>query len=272
MKILIADDEAIERTTLRDILRDEPGIEIIESGDGRDALDLLCDGLKPDLCLIDIRMPRIDGMEMLQRMRRDPMLKNIKVVIASSNRDKNVILSLAQLNISGYLLKPYDETKVKATLGPLIKDAVLNRSEPPPVSRNLLAKTLLVVDDEEDGRQAIRKVVEAEGGWEILEAKSGDEALVMLREGLRPTLCFANLDMAGGKGVVFIKNVREALYLNTLPIVVLSAEPKVGTIKQLAAYHVAGFLVQPVDSLKIRAFLRHGQADSEENAENQAEA
>src|SRR5262249_9155868 len=72
MKLLIADDDTVSRSALKDILKDEPALEIIEVSDGQHALDLICDRLRPDLCIVDIRMPRVDGLQLLQRVRRDP--------------------------------------------------------------------------------------------------------------------------------------------------------------------------------------------------------
>ena len=80
-RILITEDQETERIALREILRSESGWEITETKDGQEALDLLCDGLRPDVCLIDLRMPKVDGLQMLQRMRRDPLLRDIKVII-----------------------------------------------------------------------------------------------------------------------------------------------------------------------------------------------
>jgi CheY-like chemotaxis protein len=61
-------------------------------------------------------MPQLDGRALLARIREDPALRDLRVVIISSAQDREEIVALARLQISGYLLKPFDATKVKATL------------------------------------------------------------------------------------------------------------------------------------------------------------
>lgn len=120
MNLLIADDDPVSRAALRSLIGAPEGWRITEVSDGQAALDTLCDGLGADLCIIDLNMPRVGGLELLQRIRRDPVFKSIKVVITSAARDRETILTLAKLQISGYLLKPYDEAKAKAVLKPLL--------------------------------------------------------------------------------------------------------------------------------------------------------
>ncbi len=126
MRILLADDDKIERTALIGILQEQGTFEIKEAENGQKALDILCDGFRPDLCFFDIRMPHIDGVELLQRIRRDPLFRSLKVVITSANRDRKIIITLAGLQISGYLLKPYDAQQAAAILLP-----ILSGSRPP---------------------------------------------------------------------------------------------------------------------------------------------
>ncbi len=257
MKILIADDEEIERTALRDILKGESGVEIIETIDGQDTLDVLCDGLNPDLCLIDIRMPRLDGLELMKRIRREPSLRHMKVVITSSNRDRSIIIALAQLNISGYLLKPYDPAKVMALIKPMIDSVAAQKATvQAPVTLNLLSKTLLVIDDDRDIREMLGSVVKMEPGWEAVEAQNGEDALLLLRQGLKPTLCFCDLMMPKMDGYTFVRRVREDSLLQSMPIVIISSENKVANVRQLAEMKISGFMVKPFDLTKIRAIMR----------------
>jgi YesN/AraC family two-component response regulator len=66
--------------------------------------------------MIDLRMPDIDGLALLTKIREDSELKKLKVVVISSEQDRDRLRELAKLNISGYLLKPFDAAKVRACL------------------------------------------------------------------------------------------------------------------------------------------------------------
>ncbi|MFA5263852.1 MAG: response regulator transcription factor [Opitutaceae bacterium] len=267
MKILIADDEEIERTALRDILKNESGVEIVETRDGQETLDILCDGSTPDLCLIDIRMPRLDGLELMKRIRREPSLRHLHVVITSSNRDRNIIIALAQLNISGYLLKPYDSAKVLGIIRPLIGTVVAQKAavQASPMM-NLLSKTLLIVDDDKEIREMLNTVAKMEPGWETVEAENGEEALLLLRQGLKPTLCFCDLLMPKMDGYAFVRRVREDSVLRSLPIAIISSEPTVASVRQLAELKISGFIIKPFDLSKVRAIMRQTIKEPEPEA------
>ena len=198
--IFIVDDDDLERTALKEILKVESDWQLIEAKDGQQALDMLCDGLRPHLCLFDLRMPKIDGMELLQRLRRDPALKHLYVAIASATRDRDTVIALSKLGISGYLLKPYAGDKVLATLRQIIA-ALPVTAEPVVVRRNLLSKTVLVVEDDLMERTALAAIIKQEAGWESVEATSGIHALTQLRDGLRPDLCLVDLRMPQKDGL-----------------------------------------------------------------------
>ena len=257
MKILLADDDKIERTALREIIGEQPLLQITEVDNGQAALDALCDGLKPDLCIFDIRMPQIDGVELLQRMRRDNTLKGLKVVMTSASRDRDTILTLAKLQIAGYLLKPYDPAKTRTVLQPMLATTA---AKPELASRNLLAKTVLVVEDDELCRTALEGMVRAETGWETAMAKHGREALARLHGGLRPDLVIVDLQMPEMGGVSFVRSVREDPLLRSLRIAVASGTQDRDTITALATLGVRTYLTKPLEQPKVVALLRRGSA------------
>lgn len=106
MKILIAEDNAISQELLKKILVSR-GYEVVVAGDGRVAWDLLCQGLTPDLCILDIMMPAMSGLEVLQRIRKDPRFKKLKTILCSALRDRETIAQGASLGIEYYILKPF---------------------------------------------------------------------------------------------------------------------------------------------------------------------
>lgn len=106
MKILVAEDNAISQELLRKILISR-GYEVVIAADGRVAWDLLCQGLNPDLCILDIMMPAMSGLEVLQRIRKDPRFKRLKIILCSALRDRETIAQGATLGIEYYILKPF---------------------------------------------------------------------------------------------------------------------------------------------------------------------
>jgi CheY-like chemotaxis protein len=264
MKILLADDDKIERTALCELIGAQPNLEIFQVEDGQAALDALCDGLKPDLCIFDIRMPKINGIELLQRMRRDPLLRSLKVVMTSATRDRDTILVLAKLQLTGYLLKPYDPVKSRAVLQPLLATAGAN---PQLASRNLLAKTVLVVDDDDLTRVSLESMIRTEPGWEVITSKHGQDALTRLHAGLRPDLIIVDLVMPVLDGITFVTRVREDPQLRSQKIAVISGMQDRDKIVALAALGVRNYFSKPFEQGKITALLRNYSSAEEPPAE-----
>jgi two-component system, chemotaxis family, chemotaxis protein CheY len=123
MKILVVEDDIVSRLLLRRILEKESSWEIIEAGNGRAAWDLLNEGLLPALCLLDVLMPEMSGIELLRRIRQEPRFKHLKAILCSALNDGGTVSQAAALSIDGYIVKPFTGAKVfeevyKAVLPP----------------------------------------------------------------------------------------------------------------------------------------------------------
>ena len=103
IRILIADDHPIVRDGLRKLLSLEDDFEIVgEANDGREVLDLIQD-VEPDVLLLDLRMPNLDGLSTLQAMQQTG--KRTKVIILTASEDKNEFVQAMKLGCSGIVLK-----------------------------------------------------------------------------------------------------------------------------------------------------------------------
>jgi two-component system chemotaxis response regulator CheY len=109
MRILVVDDLEFMRSLIREIL-ETGGHEIIaEAADGRQAL-LLRRAWKPDLTLMDISMPRMDGLESLRRIREED--GQARVVMCSSLGDQDKILEAIRLGAADYVVKPFRKERL----------------------------------------------------------------------------------------------------------------------------------------------------------------
>jgi len=101
--VLIADDHALIREGIKQILELEEDISVVgQANDGEEAFEL-AEKLNPDIILLDINMPKLNGIETLRRF-KDMGIKS-KVIILTIHEDKEYILKTLKLGANGYLLK-----------------------------------------------------------------------------------------------------------------------------------------------------------------------
>ncbi|MSU60936.1 MAG: response regulator [Pedosphaera sp.] len=117
-KILTVDDGKVVRIMVGRALKPF-NCEIVEAVNGAEGLAAAARE-KPDLILLDVTMPIMDGLEMLGRLRADPNLKSIPVIMLTAESAQENIAHADSLGISGYVPKPFKESqlvdKVKAVL------------------------------------------------------------------------------------------------------------------------------------------------------------
>jgi DNA-binding NarL/FixJ family response regulator len=103
VRILIADDHPIVRDGLKKLLLLEDDFEVVgEAGDGREVLDKVQE-LDPDVLLLDLRMPNLDGLSALQALQQTN--KRTRVIVLTASEDKNEFVQAMKLGCSGIVLK-----------------------------------------------------------------------------------------------------------------------------------------------------------------------
>jgi CheY-like chemotaxis protein len=123
--ILLAEDNAIDaELALRALEANEVDNKVVRVPDGAEALDCLCQhgpyetrvSGPPLLVLLDLKMPKVDGLEVLRRIKTDPRLKPIPVVIFTSSREESDLERCYQLGANAYVVKPVDFSEYRAVL------------------------------------------------------------------------------------------------------------------------------------------------------------
>jgi len=140
IKILIADDHAVVREGTRQILEHEADLDVVaEAGDGEEAVRL-AGSFKPDVAIIDIAMPKLDGIEATRQIKT--LYPTIAVLILTAYDDDQFVFSLLEAGAAGYLLKSVRGQELvdavravhagESVLHPSIARKVLNRFVPTP--------------------------------------------------------------------------------------------------------------------------------------------
>ena len=116
MRVLVVDDESLIRMDLRDILESQGHTVIGEGANGAEAIQL-CQDLTPDIVLMDVKMPTLDGIESARQIRHKRLAP---VVLLTAYSQDDLIQKASQSGVYGYLIKPLREQD----LGPALQMAM----------------------------------------------------------------------------------------------------------------------------------------------------
>ena len=144
-RILLVEDSPNDvELTLNGLAENHLANEVVVVRDGAEALDYLYRrGIfqlrapgHPAVVLLDLRLPRMDGLEVLQRLKRDPELSGVPVVMLTSSREEQDLVRSYKLGVNAYVVKPVDFREFVAALRELgLFWAVINQPPPGTVSR-----------------------------------------------------------------------------------------------------------------------------------------
>ncbi len=121
LDVLIVDDSAAIRKILQRVLRqtDLPLGEIHEAGDGTEAVDIL-KTRSFGLVLSDINMPQMDGLQLLARVKEMEHMKNVPVIMITTEGGQGKVMEAVQLGATGYVRKPFTAEQIKEKLAGLM--------------------------------------------------------------------------------------------------------------------------------------------------------
>ena len=138
--ILLAEDNANDADlVVRTLTANQPATHVVLATDGSVALDCLYrrgpfesrSNGPPAIVLLDLKMPKVDGLEVLQRIKADHQLKSIPVVMFTSSREEQDVVRSYQLGANAYVVKPVEFRQFVATLQGLCS-FWMTVNEPPP--------------------------------------------------------------------------------------------------------------------------------------------
>ena len=215
--ILLVDDDKATHDVVKRAIRKE-GHTVYSAFDGNEGVDQ-ARKFKPKLILLDVLMPGRDGWSVLKEIKNDKNLKDVPVVITSVLNEESLASSLGA---DDYMKKPIDRTFFLN----IVKRYITEKDQ-----------KVLVVDDDENTRDLLTKILNNEGYMSI-DAKNGEDALERVKE--KPDLIVLDLDMPRMDGFEFIERSRtEGM---KIPIVVFSGKDITAVEEKMLSKYTEGIV------------------------------
>jgi DNA-binding NarL/FixJ family response regulator len=162
LRVIVADDHTLVRAGFCSLVRNIPGVEVVaEAEDGHEALDLI-DQHRPDIVLMDITMPRLNGLDVAARVVES--YPHVRVIILSMHPDEEYVLRALRTGVAGYLIKDAGTEELEMAIQSVAQ-----------------GKTFLSPSISEKVAQYVRRV--GDGSEELLTSRQR-EVLQLIAEGL----------------------------------------------------------------------------------------
>lgn len=148
IRVVLVDDQELVRTGLRTLAEHDGDISVIaEAATGRSALSRARE-LHPDVILMDIRMPEMDGLEATRQIMADPRLAGIRVLVLTTFDDDGDIIEAIRSGAAGYILKDISPTDLRSAIRVVAAgEALLSPTVTRTVMRTVASSPNTVVDD-----------------------------------------------------------------------------------------------------------------------------
>jgi DNA-binding response OmpR family regulator len=199
-RVLVVEDDEEIADVLRRSLRNE-GYEVRTSADGVEALDLAV-GFVPDLVVLDLGLPRLDGVEVCRRLRAD---SDVPILMLTARAETEDRVGGLDSGADDYLVKPFERKELLARIRALL------RRRPPRGSASLEVGDLTLNPDTREVRRGEREVELTNREFELLEYLMRNERLVVSRERLLDEVWGYDPMAATNTIDVFISNLRRKL-------------------------------------------------------------
>jgi two-component system response regulator NreC len=150
IRVLIADDHAIVRTGLRTLLKAEPSMELVgEATGGYEAIELV-EKTRPDVVVLDLSMPDLDGIAVTKRIK--PLLPDLQILILTIHADEGLLREAIKAGASGYVLKRAAEAELISAIHIILRgDLYVD----PSMVRALLGDTLKPAETRPDSTERL---------------------------------------------------------------------------------------------------------------------
>lgn len=252
-RILIVDDVASNIHMLSLMLKEK--YTIIAAKEGSKAIELACKDPKPDVILLDIIMPNMDGYEVCTKLRMIEYTKHIPIIFISSLNDIEEQTKAISSGGNDYLLKPVTQDILLNKIQTQIKLLKYETNTITTIEGNKDMKTdlpkILIVDDAPQNIQVAVEMLKDK--YTVSVAINGEKALSMIEQGLNPDLILLDIIMPDIDGFEVCTKLQEDKRYKNIPIIFLTVLENENDIVKGLNLGAVDYITKPFESSILKA-------------------
>ncbi len=245
-RILVVDDNMLNRKLACDLLMLE-GYEVEPCEDAPHVLALLAQGLLPDLILMDISLPGMDGLTLTRQLKADPRYAAIPVAAMTAFAMKGDEQKALAAGCAAYITKPIDTRRLPALVAELLARGPREREQ----------LTIMVVEDHRLDMKLVGDNARLSGHL-VLSNTTAEQALASLGHG-HPDVVLLDLNLPGMDGLAFLRLLKADPTTSHLPVVTITAYPDHFQREAMLQAGCFAYLVKPIN---MKLLLRELEAAS----------
>jgi len=249
-KIMLVDDDTACRQQGRAILKDY--YEVYPFHSARKLFEVL-EEFVPDLILLDIQMPVIDGFEAIKRLKSDERFAQIPVIFLTASNDKDSVIKGSKLGAAGFVTKPFSAPDLCDHIERCLTYAALTV---PPVKKepNDEKPVVLAIDDAPDVLKAVHAMLRDK--YKVFTLPKPEKLSEFLKK-TTPDLFLLDFQMPGLSGFDLIPIIRELPEHKDTPIIFLTSEGTYDHLTHAVDLGARDFIVKPFDMDVLREKVAH---------------
>ena len=247
-KILYVEDNDDNIYMLKPRL-ERKGYEVLIAGDGREGI-YLANNKKPDLILMDLQLPVLDGWEATKHLKQDPDTQHIPIIALSALALEEDRSRAINAGCDDFDSKPVDFDSLMKKIHSFLPE----ESEPVIASKVAVEdqSKILIVDDDDNNRYTLSEYLKREGYTNLETAENGKIALDKLNEN-NFDLVLLDLNMPEMDGIEALRIIKSDEKLRNIPVIMISAADEIENITQCIEIGAEGYLPKPFNSMILRA-------------------